>query len=92
MRRVLCDFNVCDVCLDHYKEKRKVSGFESSRSAHSSLLRLCLAARVGSLLEPSGSFLLKQLSMMRRFSSSNLSALLAAAPRPVPFARSISRY
>lgn len=35
------------------------------------------------------SFLLKQLSMMRRFSSSNRSARLEAAPEPAPFARSI---
>ena len=36
--------------------------------------------------DPSGSFLLKQLSIMRRFSSSNRSALEATVP---PFARSI---
>lgn len=43
------------------------------------------------LREPSTSFLLKQLSIMRRFSSSNRSALLAAAaaPGPPPFARSM---
>ena len=40
--------------------------------------------------EPSGSFLLKHVSMMRRFSSSNRSALEAPAPGAAPFARSIS--
>lgn len=38
---------------------------------------------------PSGSFLLKQVSMMRRFSSSKRIALLGAAPGPASFARSI---
>ena len=42
------------------------------------------------LRDPSTSFLLKQLSTMRRFSSSNRSALLTAALGPPPFARSMA--
>ena len=88
MGRELGDSNMGDVCFEYYGNRsalakqadKDLEGVPRLEARH-------LAD--WDLREPSTSFLLKQLLIMRRFSSSNRSALLAAAPGPPPFARSI---
>lgn len=77
MWRELGNADMSNISLLHYSQSQLKTRFEQ-------ILQESQALR-----EPSVSFLLKQLSMIRRFSSSNLSALLAAALEPATFVWSI---
>lgn len=66
---------------------RAVGGGGAAGWDENSTMRMCVM--YVSCIEPSGSFLPKHVSMMRRFSSSNRSARLEPGPAPAPFPRSI---
>lgn len=78
MGGVLGDSNVGDVCLEHYRRKQGSVPY----AYEADFSRYEIPATSGfDAHDPSTSFLMKQLSMMRRFSSSNRWALLSMAAR-----------